>query len=90
VKERVVGASSRTLFPKAFEALQRDSPKKAARYNSGVEYRTHLTKHLRRPDGPSGEYDAPITESQKIGWEVERYQQETWKTGTAPSPSSPR
>lgn len=66
-----------TLFLKAFEALQRESPKKAARYISGSEYRAHLTKHLRRPDHPSDEYDAPITESQRIGWEVERYQRET-------------
>mmetsp|Transcript_29292 Transcript_29292/g.72463 ORF Transcript_29292/g.72463 Transcript_29292/m.72463 type:complete len:242 (-) Transcript_29292:28-753(-) len=83
----------------AFEALQRATTAqpgshgaiaRAVKYNSNVEYRTHLTKHLRRADAPSDEYDAPITESQKIGWEVERYQQEMWKTGKAPSPTSPR
>lgn len=61
-----------------FEAAQQDSPRKAALYNSGVEYRTHLTKHLRRPATPSTEYAAPVTESQKIGWDVARYQSEQW------------
>ena len=70
--------------------MQREEPKKAAKYSSGNEYRTHLVKHLRRSDHPSSEYDAPITESQKIGWEVERYQQEMWQTGKAPSPTAPR
>lgn len=79
-----------TLFRKAFEALQRESPKKAARYVSGSEYRAHLTKHLRRPDPPSDEYDAPVTESQRIGWEVERYQREMWKTHKETSPSASR
>eukprot|EP00740_Mantoniella_antarctica_P001481 CAMPEP_0181361322 /NCGR_PEP_ID=MMETSP1106-20121128/7210_1 /TAXON_ID=81844 /ORGANISM="Mantoniella antarctica, Strain SL-175" /LENGTH=214 /DNA_ID=CAMNT_0023474799 /DNA_START=265 /DNA_END=909 /DNA_ORIENTATION=- len=63
----------------AFEALQRDTPKKAARYDSNSEYRAHLSKHLRRPIAPSQEYDAPVTESQKVGWEVERYQREVWE-----------
>ena len=62
----------------AFEALQLDSPKKAALYDSGFEYRAHLTKHHRRPDAPSAEYDQPITESQKIGWEIEQYQRDMW------------